>query len=215
MRMLDGKAPFARAAPILRSRDSGELLRAQRWTGGEPTGDPLTEDDFNGFVRSNQAFRWSDLGAGTVGAVPHIAVWLLRDGFDHFLSHDGAVDEVRRAGAVMADVPAPASRVRVVAVREDLANPVRDEWATRAFDRAFQQAMKGDWQAACATADLSFVVTRGLVPERVALHALALEKCSEKTDAEATLIMAEQSRGKAFGLEMRAKLEEYRRDTSA
>ncbi|MEZ4309503.1 MAG: hypothetical protein R3F14_15815 [Polyangiaceae bacterium] len=209
MRMLDGGAPFARAAAIIRTPDNA-LVRVQRWEGDEAVGDLLGDEDFDNFVASKQAFRWSDISDETVPVVPHIAVWILQAGFEAFKPQDDVVAETAGKRAFLTCVRAQASWALVIAVREDMGNPLRDEWATRAFDRAWQHAAKQEWSAAVQVADISFVTTRGLRPERTALYALALEMVGQKTDSEAVLTMAAESRDAAFGLEMRERLAEYR-----
>ncbi|MEZ4293736.1 MAG: hypothetical protein R3B70_02080 [Polyangiaceae bacterium] len=209
MRMLDGGAPFARAAAIIRTPDNA-LVRVQRWEGDEAVGDLVGDEDFDNFVASKQAFRWIDISDETVPVVPHIAVWILQAGFEAFMPHDDVVAETAGKRAFLTCVRAQASWALVIAVREDMGNPLRDEWATRAFDRAWQHAAKQEWSAAAQVADISFVTTRGLRPERTALYALALEKIGEKTESEAVLTMAAESRDATFAREMLERLVEYR-----
>lgn len=209
MGMLDGAAPFARAAPFLRSADDQRLLRAQRWAGDEVTGDPLTREELAHFVLRKEAFRWTDVSAVVVRAVPHLAVWILRPRFNEIVNIDEAVRQIKDEGAWVADAREPKHGAMLVAVREDLANSVRDEWATVAHDQAWSKLVNGQHDLARSAAEFSYVTTRGMLAERVALYAFSLERCEKKTRAEGLLIMAERSRGEPFGKEVRVWLDRY------
>ncbi|MEO5726531.1 MAG: hypothetical protein ABIV93_06000, partial [Byssovorax sp.] len=101
--------------------------------------------------------------------------------------------------------------VKAAVVREDLGNPIRDKWAMDRFDEAWTCAQDARWPEALRLADLAFVLSRGLVAERVALLALAMERQGRKTGGDGLLDMAAGSRGAEFGASVRAKRDELAR----
>jgi hypothetical protein len=63
-------------------------------------------------------------------------------------------------------------------------------------------------------ADLAFVLSRGLVVERVALLALAMERVGRKTGGDGLIDMASGSRGVEFGASVRAKRDDLARQSA-
>lgn len=167
-----------------------------------PKGSSWTRRTWASFLDSKQATQLQR----PLHAARDAALWMLRQ---NFVDRDDALKKLAASGAELGREEHEGAGAMVVAVREDLGNPVRDVLALEHFDRAWALAKDGRWSEALTRADLSFVLSRGLIVERVALLALALERVGRKTASEGQIEMAAGSRGPAFGQAVRDKVAEY------
>jgi hypothetical protein len=208
MRPSEGKAPFARGAAVLDRTDApGSFLQVHRYTPDEAEGDRLDLEEW-------EALQVSRQGTGLATAVParaHTAVWIARSSF---LERESLLNDLSASGALLGSEAVAAGDAKMVVVREDLGNPVRDKWAMERFDAAWTYAREARWSDALRLADLAFVLSRGLVAERVALLALAMERQGRKTGGEGLIDMAAGSRGAEFGASVRAKREELAKQSA-
>jgi hypothetical protein len=204
-RPAEGKAPFARGDVVLARGEEARppFLRVRAYPQDEVEGDELTTDDWQALLSSAQAL---ELKAPTP-ALAHAALWVFRNGYK---DRGAALEDLSREGALAHREPA-AGGAWVVIVREDVGNPLRDRLAMEQFERAWREARASRWEDALALADLAFVLSRGLIVERVALLALALDRVGRKTGSEGLLEMASKSRGVEFGRRVREKMEELAR----
>lgn len=211
MGMLSGGAMFDRAGAILRFEDNG-LLHAHRWSGDEVIGDALAQSHFEDFIASKQAFRWGHISAETIRIVPHVAIWVIQQHFDNIERIASIVKDLVNAEGWLATAIDSTHRATLVVVREDRANAVRDKWAHQVYLRAKSAIVKRDWKKAFDVAELSYEMTRGLLPERTALYSLMLEKCGDPVRAEGIVVSAERSRNKDFGAQLQASLKALRQE---
>lgn len=205
MRPSEGKAPFARGAAVLDRTDApGAFLQVHRYTPGEAEGDPLDQEEWD-------ALRGSRQGTSLTSPAParaHAAVWIARPAF---AEREAFLAELSTNGALLGREAVAAGDAAVAVVYEDLGNPVRDKWAMTSFDAAWTCAHAARWPEALQLADLAFVLSRGLIAERVALLALAMERQGRKTGGDGLIDMAAGSRGAGFGASVRAKRDEFAR----
>lgn len=203
MRPATGKAPFARGAAVLqRLAAADRFLQVHGYEGTEAVGDEIDGEAWEALLTSAQATRLRTPVAAQLDA----ALWVFRASF---AEREDALARLSRAGAlVQREEVTPGGAVAAV-VREDLGNAIRDELALEQFERAWRAAQGGRWPEAHALADLSYVLSRGLVVERLALYALALEHVGRKTASDGLIEMATNSRGAAFGQAVRDRRAEY------
>lgn len=202
MRPPEGKAPFARGAAVLDRTDApGSFLQVQRYMPDEAEGEILDLEEWEAL----QAARQSMILAAPVPAKAHAAVWIVRPAF---VERAAFLGELSAVEALLGQVSVVTGDVKAAVVREDLGNPIRDKWAMERFDAAWTYGQEGRWPEALRLADLAFVLSRGLVAERVALLALAMERQGRKTGGDGLIDMAAGSRGAEFGASVRAKRDE-------
>ena len=203
MRPSQGKAPFARGAAVLGREDTPDrFLQVHGFNMAEPEGDEIDLEAWDDLLGSAQATALRT----PVAAARDAALWIFRPAF---ADREDALERLARAGALLhREELTPAGPV-IAVVREDLGNAVRDVLALERFEDAWREAKAGRWPQALALADLSFVLTRGLVVERVALLSLALERVGRKTASDGLIEMAAGSRGAAFGEAVRTRRAEY------
>ncbi len=203
MRPVEGKAPFARAAAVLeRTGAPGSFLQVHRYTPDDAEGDLLDLDAWDALQVSRQATSL----ASSVPAEAHAAVWIARSTFAERQSFLGALAS---GGALLGQETVARADATLAVVREDIGNPLRDRWAMERFDLAWTCAREARWTECLRLADLAFVLSRGLVVERVALLALAMEREGRKSGGEGLIDMASGSRGVEFGASVRAKRDEF------
>jgi hypothetical protein len=202
MRPAEGKAPFARGASILAQANERErFLQVRGYVHDEAEGDELDREGWEALQASGQGVSL----ATPCPAAAHAAIWILRPSFT---ARATLLGELVVAGALVGpEVATPAGSVVAVA-REDIGNPIRDRWAMEQFETAWKFARAARWSDALSLADLAFVLSRGLVVERVALLSLALERAGRKTGADGLIEMAAGSRGAEFGRHVREKTAE-------
>jgi len=204
MRPSEGKAPFARGAAVLDRTDApGSFLQVHRYMPEEAEGDRLDLEEWEALQVSQQGTRLTS----PVPARAHAAVWIVRSAFTE---REAFLRELSANGSLLGQATM-AGDASVAVVREDLGNPVRDKWAMERFDAAWTCARAARWPEALRLADLAFVLGRGLVAERVALLALAMERQGRKTGGEGLIDMAAGSRGAELGASVRAKRDELAR----
>jgi hypothetical protein len=155
-----------------------------------------------------EALQGSGQGTSLSTSFPaeaHAAVWMLRPSFADRMAFLG---QLAVGGALVGQEVATPEGPVVAVVREDGGNPIRDRWAMEQFDAAWTLAQAASWPEALRGADLAFVLTRGLLVDRVALLSLAMERVGRKTGADGLLEMAAGSRGEGFGRQVREKRDE-------
>ncbi|MFS8067298.1 MAG: hypothetical protein ACMG6S_13080 [Byssovorax sp.] len=146
--------------------------------------------------------------AAPIPAKAHAGVWIVRPAF---VEREAFLGELATVQALLGQVSVVTGDIKAAVVREDLGNPIRDKWAMERFDAAWTSGQEGRWTEALRLADLAFVLSRGLVAERVALLALAMERQGRKTGGDGLIDMAAGSRGAEFGASVRAKRDELAR----
>lgn len=202
MRPASGKAAFARGAAVLGRQDQPErLLQVHGYAGAEVEGEEIDREAWEALLGSAQAMALKE----PVRATRDAALWVFRLGF---ADQEQAIERLAAVGALVHREVASGGSIAAV-VREDLGNAVRDVLALERFDRAWCEAQAGRWPEALALADLAFVLSRGLIVERVALLALTLERVGRKTASDGVIEMAAGSRGAVFGEAVRARKAEY------
>jgi hypothetical protein len=209
MRPAEGKAPFARGAAVLEGTDEpGRFLQVRTYTNGDAVGDVLDRAAWEALVAAGQGMSLS----ASFPAEADVAIWILRPSFAERVTF---LDQLSGDGALVGlEVARPGGQI-VALMDEDKGNPVRDRWAMEQFEAAWQLAHAARWPEALGRADLAFVLSRGLVVERVALLSLAMERVGRKTGADGLLDMAAGSRGAAFGREVREKRDDFARQCPA
>jgi len=209
MRPADGKAPFARGAAVLSHGDvEGRFLLVRGYTHDGVDGDELDLEEWQGLQDSGQALRFEH--AMPVDA--YSALWVLRPGF---VSREELLRALSQSKAVLGSESVGLSGSTAAVVREDIGNPIRDRFALEHFEKAWKYAQKAQWSDALRHADLSFVLSRGLVVERVALLALAMEREGRKTGADGLVEMAAGSRGPMFGQQIQDRWREFAQQCAA
>lgn len=201
-----GKAPFDRAPVVVKSSiDQDALLQVRAYVGAdEIEGKSLDRDEWATLLKSEQAIEFE-----AVQAAPGATFWVLRPGFE---GREAALEGLRTCGGLLQDKLslADGSFGCLVSERDPAVNALRDRWAEEAFATALSWAKNNHWDRACVAATRSFVVERAMSPERIALLALAHERCGNTTRATGYVEMAKRSRGADFAtqvLEKRAELE--------
>lgn len=201
-----GKAPFDRANVVIASQtEPGALLQVRAYVGSdEIEGKPLVLDEWTSLLKSEQAITIEPVKAAS-GAT----FWVLRPGFE---GREGALEELRTCGGLLHDTSrlADGSFGCLVSERDPAVNALRDRWAEEAFEKALSWAKSNHWEHACMAATRAFVVERAMSPERIAMLALAHERCGNVTRATGYVEMAKRSRGDEFStkvMEKRAELE--------
>ena len=203
MRPAQGKAPFARGAAVLGREDLPDrFLQVRGYDAAGPEGEEIDREAWNELLGSAQATALRT----PVAAVRDAALWIFRPSF---MDREEALGRLDKAGVLLHREEVLPRGPLAAVVREDVGNAVRDELARERFDCAWHEAQAGRWPEALDLADLSFVLTRGLRVERVALLSLALERVGRKTASDGLIEMASGSRGATFAEEVRARRAEY------
>jgi hypothetical protein len=217
-----GKAAFDRGTVVIASRDEvshdGAANGPNPPAPAEPTryfqvraylgtddveGKPLEADDWRALVRAEQG-----IALPPVDAASGAAFWILRSVFD---GRDAAVAELRTSQALLHDVVRLLDGSYGCLVLEPAAIMLRDRWTEAAYAEALSCATRGRWEEARVAASRAFVIERSMNPERIAMLALAHERCGNTVGAEGYVEMARRSRGDAFAqrvLDRRAELEQ-------
>ncbi|MEO5728187.1 MAG: hypothetical protein ABI134_27535 [Byssovorax sp.] len=207
----EGKAPFDRANVVIASQtEPGELLQVRAYVGpDEVEGKPLVRDEWTSLLKSEHA-----IAIGPVKGAPGATFWVLRPAFE---GREAALEELRTCGGLLHDTfrLADGSFGCLVSERDPAVNALRDRWAEEAFEKAMSWAKSNHWERACVAATRAFVVERAMSPERIAMLALAHERCGNVTRATGYVEMAKRSRGAGFAaqvIEKRADLERMMAD---
>lgn len=189
-----GKAPFDRANVVVASRvEPDRFLQVSAYIGSdELDGKPLALDEWRALVWSEQAIE-----IDPVAAAPGAAFWVLRPTFE---GRDAALEEVKSSGLLLRlpSTVADGSFGCLVRESDPAANALRDRWADEAFAQAKSWAHDGHWERARDSATRAFVVERAMTAERIAMLALATDRCGNTTRALGYLQMARNSRGADF-----------------
>lgn len=194
MRPLAGAAPFAAAGLVGREREAPHrIVQLVRYDGGEIVGEPLTPEDWRSLCDAGHAHAFAEPVAGEAGA----SLWVLRRNFD---GREAAVAELRAAGAAIAEMDDGWTRVLVV--RESKANPIRDNWAHRAHERALAAAEQGQWQRSLPLAEQAYAVGRGPIAPHWALLALCYAMRGRSKRADGLVQVARRSHGQGFAAEV-------------
>lgn len=178
---------FARAPLVLQR--GHEMTIARQVREQSPTGESLDDAEWRELLAAKEAFALRK----PVPAFAHAALWLLGAAFDFKDEAQGdvAAREALVAGEQHGDV-------RVLILDERLVSGLRDDWAGRAFDRAWNAARHGDMEGARARADVAFQLPARFVDVYLALLVLTDELSGYKHRAESYLDMARNSRGDGF-----------------
>lgn len=205
------KAPFDRAPVVVRSSiDQDALLQVRAYVGSdEIEGKALDRDEWATLLRSEQAIEFE-----AVQAAPGATFWVLRPGFE---GREAALEGLRTCGGLLQDKLslADGSFGCLVSERDPAVNGLRDRWADEAFTTALSWAKSSHWERACVAATRAYVVERAMSPERVAMLALAHERCGNHTRASGYVEMAKRSRGADFATQVLEKRAELERVTEA
>ena len=206
MTLPHAKGAFDRAGLIVASREPPvTYLQVRAYVGSdEIEGKPLDREDFDALVQSEQAIVLEpplDLMTGA-------ALYVLRPSFD---GRGAALQEVRASGVLLRDKLELQDGSWACLVREPGAGAFRDRWAAEASAQALSWAKDGHWERAKNAASRAFVLERDMSPERVAMLALAHDRCGSGVRAGGYLQMARRSRGDDFAqqiVDKRARLEQ-------
>jgi hypothetical protein len=206
-----GKAPFDRAPVVVASQiDQDALLQVRAYVGSDDIeGKSLDRDEWATLLRSEQA-----IAIEPVQAASGATLWVLRPGFE---GREAALEGLRTCGGLLQDKLslADGSFGCLVSERDPAVNALRDRWAEEAFATALSWAKSNHWERACVAAARAFAVERAMSPERIALLALAHERCGNATRASGYVEMAKRSRGADFATQVMEKRAELERMTEA
>jgi hypothetical protein len=193
MRPVDGTSPFASASLVVREREAPHrIARVSRYEGEQhAVGEPLNPEEWQALCSGDHAHAFAETVPIPMGA----CMWLLRESFN---GRDAALAELRAAGVILHAMYDGRTDTKVLVVRENDANGLRDGWAEQAYTRAMEQGRLGRWERALTNAEHAYVLGRGPIARHWALLALCYERVGRPKRAEGMLQVARRSHGAAM-----------------